>query len=80
MVASGDFDDGPGEQLSLSGPDDPATHISQVGEDAESGADDESDHDLDAGRIDLEESDDDPDGASAALRFAADAGAHEEMR
>ena len=51
-----------------------------MGEDAESGADDESDHDLDAGRIDLEESDDDPDGASAALRFAADAGAHEEMR
>ena len=56
------------------------THISQVDKDAESGADDESDHDLDAGRIDLEESEDDPDGASAALRFAANAGAHEVMR
>ena len=77
MVASGDFDDGAGEQLSLSGPDDPVwavTHISQqVGEDAESGADDDSDQELDAGRIDLDESDD-RDDVSAALRFAADAG------
>ena len=44
-----------------------------MGEDAESGADDDSDQELDAGRIDLDESDD-RDDVSAALRFAADAG------
>ena len=66
MIANGLFDDGAGEQLSLSGPDDPATHMSQVSDDAESSADDEPDHDLDAGRIDLEEPDDDHDGMSAA--------------
>ena len=51
MIANGLFDGGAGEQLSMSGPDDPATHISQVSDDAESSADDEPDHDLDAGRI-----------------------------
>ena len=72
MIANGDFDDGAGEQLGLAGPDDPATYISQVAEDAESGADDEPDLELDAGRIeiDLEEFDDDRDDASAAASAA----------
>ena len=48
-----------------------------MSDDAESSDDDEPDHDLDAGRIDLEEPDDDHDGMSAALRFALAAAAHE---